>query len=100
MWAAPAAPADPYPDDPALVTARARCPSEALQRCVTAWLDGPVPARISDALIPAGINRKGFKSFALVPHEDVTPGQQSIVRPALPVDPKQLRQSFPDPVVT
>lgn len=100
VWAAPAAPAYPYPDDPALVTAQARCLSDALQRYVTAWLDGRVPAQIPDAFIPAGIDRKGFRSFTLVRPEDVTPAQQWIVRPALPVDPQRLRHSFPDPVVT
>jgi hypothetical protein len=95
----PAPPAYPFGNRKELI-ADAQCLSDALDRYITAWLDGRVPAEIPPEFLPPGINLKDFPRWRLAKPGELTPEQQWAVRPARPINTRQAAGFFPDPNVT
>ncbi len=95
----PALPDYPYAERAALI-AQAQCLSDALDRYITAWLDGRASAELPLELLPPGMLLKDFPRWRLQRPPDLQPERQWAIRPARPIDPQQAAGFFPDPNVT
>jgi hypothetical protein len=95
----PTPPTYPFGNRAELV-GQAQCLSDALDRYISAWLDGRAAAEIPAEFLPPGINLKDFPRWRLLKPAEFNPEHQWSVRPARPIDTQRASGFFPDPNVT
>ena len=74
--------------------------SKALEQHVIGFLDGKLPAKIPNALIPKGIDTAQNSNFYVQKYEELDPQQQWAVREEEPIDHQRVKAGLPDPHVT
>ncbi len=67
--------------------ARAMELSDGLEDYIRRWLDGEVPARLPEGILPAYIDNPKTRDWTLVHPDEVTPEEQWLVIPSHPIDP-------------